>query len=55
MADENELVRFFKTQGLIVTTPDLAAFRKTVQSAYLNSEYAKVWPAGLLERINQTK
>ena len=55
MADENELVGFFKTQGLIVTTPDLAAFRKTVQSAYLNSEYAKVWPAGLLERINQTK
>jgi len=26
-----------------------------VQSAYLNSEYAKQWPRGLLERINAVK
>jgi len=26
-----------------------------VQTTYLNSEYAKVWPKGLLERINATK
>lgn len=55
IADERELVGFLKAQGLAVTTPDVDAFRKAVQSAYLNSEYAKVWPAGLLGRINQTK
>ena len=53
--DESQLVDFFKKEGLTVTTPDLDAFRKTVQTAYLNSEYAKVWPKGMLERINATK
>ena len=55
IADEKQMVDFFKSQGLTVTTPDLDAFRKTVQTAYANSEYAKVWPAGLLERINNTR
>jgi tripartite ATP-independent transporter DctP family solute receptor len=50
--EEGELVAFFKQQGLQVTVPDRDAFRKHVQSVYLNSEYAKVWPKGLLERIN---
>jgi hypothetical protein len=31
------------------------AFRKTVQSAYLKSEYAEKWPRGLLERINAVR
>ncbi len=53
--DEAQLVDFFKKEGLTVTTPDLDAFRKTVQTAYLNSEYAKAWPKGMLERINATK
>jgi tripartite ATP-independent transporter DctP family solute receptor len=53
--EESQIVDFFKQQGLQVTTPDLDAFQKTVQAAYLNSEYAKVWPKGLLERINATK
>ena len=53
--EEAELVAFFKKEGLQVTTPDLDAFHKTVQAAYQNSDYAKVWPKGLLERINATK
>jgi tripartite ATP-independent transporter DctP family solute receptor len=53
--EEGQLVDFFKKEGLTVTTPDLDAFRKTVQGAYMNSDYAKVWPKGLLERINATK
>jgi tripartite ATP-independent transporter DctP family solute receptor len=53
--EEAQLVDFFKQQGLSVTTPDVDAFRKTVQQAYLNSDYAKVWPKGLLDRINQVK
>jgi tripartite ATP-independent transporter DctP family solute receptor len=52
--EEAQLVEFFKQQGLRVTTPDRDAFRKHVQQVYLNSEYAKIWPKGLLDRINQT-
>ena len=54
IADEAELVAFLKGQGLTVTTPDVASFRKSVQQVYLNSDYAKVWPKGLLERVNAT-
>lgn len=53
--EEGQIVDFFKQQGLQVTTPDLDAFRKSVQSTYASSEYAKVWPSGLLERINNTR
>ena len=52
IAQEAELVEFFKEQGLEVTTPDVDAFRERVQQAYLESEYSKDWPEGLLERIN---
>jgi tripartite ATP-independent transporter DctP family solute receptor len=55
MADEKQLVDFFRQQGLNVTTPDVNAFRKAVQTTYLQSEYAKIWPPGLLERINTTR
>ena len=53
--EEGQLVDFFKQQGLQVSTPDVEAFRKTVQAAYQNSEYAKVWPKGLLDRVNAVK
>lgn len=53
--EEKELVEFFRSQGIAVTTPDVAAFRKTVQAAYSNSEYAQKWPRGLLERINAVR
>ena len=55
LKEEAQLVDFFKQQGLQITTPDVDVFRKTVQQAYLNSEYAKVWPKGVLDRINQTR
>jgi tripartite ATP-independent transporter DctP family solute receptor len=53
--EEAQLVDFFKKEGLQVTVPDADAFRKTVQTAYQNSEYAKVWPKGLVERVNAVK
>ena len=53
--EEGQLADFFKQQGLQVTTPDVDAFRKSVQATYQSSDYAKVWPRGLLERINGTK
>ncbi|MGH8848119.1 MAG: C4-dicarboxylate ABC transporter, partial [Polaromonas sp.] len=53
--EEAQLVDFFKQQGLQVTTPDVDAFRKSVQTTYQNSDYAKTWPKGLVERINATR
>jgi tripartite ATP-independent transporter DctP family solute receptor len=53
--EEGQLVEFFKKEGLQVSTPDVEAFRKAVQTAYQNSDYAKEWPKGLLDRINATK
>jgi tripartite ATP-independent transporter DctP family solute receptor len=55
IAEEGQLVDFFKQQGLQVSTPDVDAFRKSVQDTYNKSDYAKVWPAGLLDRINRTR
>ncbi len=52
LALEDELVQFFKKQGLEVYEPDVDAFRSHVQKMYLESEYAKDWPAGLVDKIN---
>jgi TRAP-type transport system periplasmic protein len=52
--DEAKLVEFFKSQGMTITTPDRDAFRTQVQKMYLESEFSKSWPAGLLERINKS-
>lgn len=53
--EEKELLELFRKQGIEITTPDVDAFRKTVQAAYLKSEYAQQWPKGLLERINAVR
>ena len=55
LKEEAQIVDFFKQQGMTVTTPDVDAFRKSVQAAYAASDIAKTWPAGLLDRINNTK
>jgi TRAP-type C4-dicarboxylate transport system substrate-binding protein len=52
LALEGELEAFFKQKGLKVYTPNLDAFRKQVQEAYLKSDLAKNWEKGALERIN---
>jgi TRAP-type transport system periplasmic protein len=49
---EGELVEFVKAQGLDVYTPDVAAFRAYAQQKYLESDLAKAWPKGMLEKIN---
>lgn len=49
---EEELVDYIKAQGLNVYEPDLDAFRTQVQRMYLESDFAKDWPAGVLDRIN---
>lgn len=49
---EQELVSFLKEQGLKVYEPDLKSFRTRVQKMYLESDFAKAWPEGLLDKIN---
>ena len=52
LALEGELEAFFKEKGLKVYTPNVDAFRKQVQEAYLKSDLAKNWEKGALEKIN---
>jgi TRAP-type C4-dicarboxylate transport system substrate-binding protein len=49
---EDELGAFLQEKGLKIYEPDLDAFRTHVQEMYMNSEYAKDWPDGLLDKIN---
>ena len=49
---EKELVAFMKEKGLNLYTPDVNAFRAHAQKMYLESDLAKTWPKGLLEKIN---
>lgn len=50
--DEAELVAFFKSKNMKVYAPDVAAFRSHVQKEYMQSEFSKSWPKGMLERVN---
>jgi len=52
LAAEAEAVKFLEGKGLTVVTPDVASFRDQVQKKFLESDFAKTWPAGLLDRIN---
>lgn len=50
---EDELADFFREKGLKVYEPDLTAFREAVQKAYMESDFSKTWPEGLVEKINE--
>lgn len=52
LALEEELAQFFRDQGLKVYEPDLEAFRTHVQQKYLESDLAKDWPEGMVDKIN---
>ena len=52
LAQEEELVEFFRQEGLEVYTPDVDAFREHAQQMYLESDFAADWPEGMLDRIN---
>lgn len=52
LAREAELVERFKSAGLKIYEPDLEAFRAFAQQKYLDSDLAKDWPEGVVDRIN---
>lgn len=49
---ERELADFFRAQGLEVYVPNIPAFRDYAQKKYLESDLAKAWMPGMLEKIN---
>jgi tripartite ATP-independent transporter DctP family solute receptor len=49
---ESEGKAFFEAHGNTVTTPDVDAFRKHVLDAFVNSDFSKNWPKGMLDRIS---
>lgn len=49
---EAELATFFEGEGLKLYKPDVEAFRAFAQDKYLNSDLAKDWPEGIVDRIN---
>jgi TRAP-type C4-dicarboxylate transport system substrate-binding protein len=51
VAQEKEVLDYFKKEGKKVYTPDLAAFRTFAQKKYVD-KYGSEWPKGALERIN---
>ncbi len=52
LAQEQEMIDFFRAQGLEVYAPNLDAFRAEAQRRYLASAQSQAWPAGILDRIN---
>jgi TRAP-type C4-dicarboxylate transport system substrate-binding protein len=52
LKQEQDLAAFFKSAGLDVYTPDVAAFRAFAQKQYLQSPLSKSWPSGMLDKIN---
>jgi tripartite ATP-independent transporter DctP family solute receptor len=55
LEQEKEMIEFFKSQGLEVYSPNVAAFRENAQKKYLASSLSKDWPKGMLERINAVR
>ncbi|VAW18599.1 TRAP-type C4-dicarboxylate transport system, periplasmic component [hydrothermal vent metagenome] len=55
LANEASIADFFRSEGLKVYKPDVEAFRSFAQKMYLESDFSKTWPKGLLERINAVK
>jgi len=51
VAQEKEVVEYFKKEGKKIYTPDIAAFRSYAQKKYVD-KYGSEWPKGALERIN---
>ncbi len=51
VATEKDAVAFMEGKGLKVTTPDVAAFRAQVLDKFVNSDFSRDWPAGMLDRI----
>lgn len=55
LAEEKQLVEFFTKAGLKVSSPDLAAFRASVDRQYTESGLAAKWLPGLRDKVNAVR
>lgn len=55
LAQEQEMLSFFRSQNLDVYAPNVDAFRAEAQRRYIASPLSQSWPAGILERINAVR
>ncbi len=55
LAEEKQMIDFFLKAGLKVTTPDIAAFRASVDKQYVESGLAAKWLPGLKEKVLAVK
>lgn len=55
LAEEKDMVAFFVQKGIKVTTPDLAAFRASVDKQYADAGLSQTWAPGLKDRISAVK
>jgi TRAP-type C4-dicarboxylate transport system substrate-binding protein len=55
LAQEEEMIAFFRGAGLEVYAPNVDAFRAEAQRRYLASTQSQSWPAGILDRINAVR
>lgn len=55
LAEERQLVDFFTKAGLKVSTPDIAAFRASVDKQYAESGLAAKWMPGLRDKVNAVR
>lgn len=52
---EASLGENFKAAGAIITKPNVEAFRSYARKVYLESDQAKTWPKGVIEKIDAIK
>jgi len=55
LEQEQEMVAFFRGQGLDVYEPNVESFRAEAQRRYLASPLAQSWPPGILDRISAVR
>lgn len=52
LKEELEMIEFYRAEGLIITEPDINAFKEYSQNYYKEKSLTKAWDMDLLKRIN---
>jgi tripartite ATP-independent transporter DctP family solute receptor len=55
LADEKKQIAYFKSRGIVITHPDIAAFRKHMWETYARAGKLKTWPKAVIDAIRATK
>lgn len=55
LADEKRQADYFASEGIVVSRPDIAAFRANMAKVYEDEGRMAEWPADLMQQIRDTK